>query len=106
MKDIPLENDTTVAIEGMYAKLQLDTRSCHKSAIALLPDLSTLAPSDTFAAQMLPPTTYNKYHEAQAFFKKLASHIRSLLEEPKFTAQAPTAHQGLKIIKSSRGGYK
>ena len=101
MKDIYLENDTTVAIERMYAKLQLNIESCHDSAIALLPDLSTLRPSDTFAARMLPPTTYNNYHEAQAFFKKLANHIRSLLEEPKFTARAPNARQGLQFIKSS-----
>ena len=79
MKDICLENDTTVAIEHMYAKLQLNIESFHDSAIAFLPNLSTFIPSDTFAAQMLPPTTYNNYHETQPVFKKLANHIRSLL---------------------------
>ena len=85
----------------MHSKLQPNLKLCHDSVIVLLSDLSILIPSDSFAARMLPPTSYNNNHEAQAFFKKLARHIRSLFEKPKFTAQAPTACQALQFTKPS-----
>ena len=58
IKYISLENDSTMVIKRMYSKLQLKITSCYDSAIALLPYLFTLVPSDSFAARMLPPTSY------------------------------------------------
>ena len=90
-----------MVIEHMYSRLQLNSKSCHDSATTLLPDLSTLVPSDSFAAGMLPLTSYNNHHKAQASFKKLTNHIPSLLEEPQFAARTQTARQGFQFTKSS-----
>ena len=103
IKSLVLDSDSSVSVvsEHMYCNLQLNIESYHDNAITLLPVLSTLVPSYSFVAMMLPLTSYDSYHEALAFFKKLANHICSLLEDSKFSARAPTACQGLQFIQSS-----
>ena len=96
-----LDSNNPVAIGRMYSTLQLHIKLCHEDDISIVPYLSTLKPSDTFSVKMLHLTSYNSYHEALVFFKKLANHLHFLFEDPNFAAKAPIAHQGLRFIQSS-----
>ena len=79
-----LVSDACVTNEQIDSTLQLHIESCHEDDIVILPDLSTLRPSDIFADKMLPLTSYNDYHEALAFFKELSNHLHFLLENTSF----------------------
>ena len=92
---LTLLSDAPIAIERIYSTLKLHIESCHADAIAILPDLSTLKSYDTFAANMLPLTSYNGYHKALAFFKNLSNHLRFILGNLKFAVKASIAYQGL-----------
>ena len=76
--------------------------SCHSESITILPNLSTLKPTDTFATRIMPPKTFNTYYLCNAFYKKIATQIKVLLLSSKFTAKAPTARQGLQFLQSSQ----
>ena len=98
---ITLKNDNTVALEHIYAILEVKIKSCHDGTATLLPNLATLVPTHSFAPIMLPPTSYNRYHEVLAFFKRLSNYICYMLEDSIFAANTPASYQGLYFIESS-----
>ncbi len=75
----------------MYRDLAMVIKQCHDDALTILPDFSSLLPSDSFAARALPPTEYNGYPTALACYTKLMNYIRVMLETKYFAHRAPTA---------------
>ena len=97
---LALEDDTPIAIAKFYRSLQMAVEECHDDAASILPELSSLVPTDTFATRILPPATYDRYASAVAFYTKLANYIQLMLERKPFAATAPAARRGLSFTSS------
>ena len=101
ISEIALDNDSPIAIQKMYRDLGMLIESCHDGVTSILPDLATLKPSNSFAARILPPSTFDGYGKARAFYMKLANTLCAMFENRTFAAKAPAVRQGLRFVASS-----
>ena len=98
---IALGSNPPVEIECIYDGPMIKIEACHKGAATLFSYLINLVSTDSFTNNVLPLTSYNGYHEAFAFFTKLANYIRCMFKEPRLAVYAPTASQGPRLIQLS-----
>ena len=91
-----LLDDSINAIEIFYININTHLEAAHSDGATILPPLDSLLPNQSFEQLLLPPTKYQHHQQAKAFFISIGTILYSALQNPKVTAKAPTARQGLK----------
>ncbi len=89
------------AIQLFYQAIAMSCQAAHKCGAVIFPEFSSLKPTNTFVACILPPDSYQIYSNAIGLFNAIGCLLHIFLLHLNTTAHSPLASRGVQMVAES-----